>query len=79
MKLLDKFEMRHRRFGIDNLMMHITIITGGVYLLQYIGGLNIVSYIYLNAGLVINKLQLWRLVTFIFVPERPAFCLSSYL
>jgi membrane associated rhomboid family serine protease len=73
MKFLDKFEMRHRRFGIDNLMMHITIITGVVYLLQYIGGLNIVSYIYLNADLVVNKLQLWRLVTFIFVPGTASF------
>ncbi len=73
MRFLDKFEMKFRRFGIDNLMLHVTILTGVVYLLQYIGGLNILSYIYLNAELVVKKLQLWRLVTFVFVPATSSF------
>lgn len=73
MKFLDKFEMKHRRFGIDNLMMHVTVLTGIVYLLQYIGGVNIISYIYLNAEYVVQKLQLWRLVTFIIVPGTSSF------
>ncbi len=68
MNFLDRFEMKHRRFGIENLMMHISIITGIVYLLEYIGGLNIIQYLYLNSELIVKELQLWRLVTFIFVP-----------
>lgn len=67
MRFIEKLERKHPRWGIDNLMTNVTVITGIVYVL-YIINPSILSYIVLERGMVFEKLQLWRLVTFIFYP-----------
>ena len=68
MKWLNKLERRIGRFAIKNLMSYIVFITGIVYALSYFD----------RSGFVISKLMLipelvlrgevWRLVTYIFIP-----------
>lgn len=67
MKFLNKLERKHPRWGIENLMMHISIITALVFVIQYVFGKNIIPYLLLNREAVIN-FELWRLLTFIFIP-----------
>ena len=67
MKFVRKLYLKHPNWGIENLMLHITIITGIVYIL-YIINPTILSYIVLERNMVFKAGQVWRLVTFIFFP-----------
>lgn len=67
MRFIEKLERKHPNWGIRNLMAHVTIVTGVVYVL-YILKPSILSYIVLERGMIFEKLQLWRLVTFVFYP-----------
>lgn len=67
MKLIDRFVYKHRRFGIPNLMMHISIITSAVFILEFVLPLNITPYLYFNRELIFD-LELWRLISFVFIP-----------
>ena len=64
---VDRFCARNPRFGIPNLMRVIVIGTVIVYILEMFAGYEAVSFLALNlAGL--KHFELWRLVTFIFMP-----------
>lgn len=73
-KLLDNLERRLGRMGgINNLMTWIVLIMGGVYisdlLLAPSLGISLSGYMYFSKELILWG-QIWRLVTFIFLPPE---------
>ncbi len=68
MKFIDEFERKHRRFGIENLMTHICLITFIVYLGDIFTSGRLTSYLYLDRNLIFSG-QIWRIVTFLFIPQ----------
>ena len=75
---MDRFCAMHPRFGIPNLMRVIVIGTVVVYLLEMFAGSQAVAFLAYNLE-GIKHFELWRLVTFIFVPNdsRPIFLVIS--
>ena len=68
MKLLYSFERKHPRFGIPNLMTYIVIGMLFVYVFDLLAVDTSLSYfLYFDAKLILQG-QLWRLITFIFLP-----------
>lgn len=71
MRWLYKLEYKYGRHYIRNLM---TIVVAGmvvVYLLDMFAqpaGMRVSSYLTLNRSAIINQFQIWRVITFIFVP-----------
>lgn len=77
---LDRFCRKHPRLGIPNLIKIIIVGTVLVYLLDMFGGMPISSLLGFSFG-AIRQGQVWRLVTFIFLPETANpffFALSLY-
>ena len=68
MTWLDKLERKFGRFYIPNLMLIITIGIAFVYLVDSYAQINIASLLYLDRSLVFSG-QIWRLITFVFVPQ----------
>ena len=70
--LLDKLDRKIGRYALKNLMAIIVIGTGIVWLLETIisakTNVSILGYLYFNPTLILRG-QLWRLVTFLFVPD----------
>ncbi len=64
---LDRFAYKHPRFGIPNLMMVIVIGTVLVYLMDMFSG-NTFSAMLAFSRYGILHGQVWRLVTFLFIP-----------
>ena len=81
---VDRFCARHPRFGIPDLMRWIVIGNVAVYVLMLLTmrtDANAVSFLYLNGSKVLHG-ELWRIVTFIFVPTSSSplrLALSLYL
>ena len=68
--LLDRFCYKHPRFGIPNLMNVIVMGTVLVYLLDmFSGGISFSSLLYFSPYRVIHHFELWRVITFLFVPS----------
>ena len=68
--LLDRFCYKHPRFGIPNLMKFIVMGTVLVYLLDmFSGGISFSSLLYFSPYRVIHHFELWRVITFLFVPS----------
>ena len=66
--MLDRFCRKHPRFGIPNLMTIVALGTALVYLLDQFGrGMSLSSILALFPALVLRG-EIWRLVTFVFVP-----------
>ncbi len=66
MKFLDRLERKHPKWGIQNLMMHISILTAIIFIVSIFRS-DILYYLYLSREGILN-LQLWRLITFVLVP-----------
>lgn len=67
-RALDRFCYKHPRFGIRNLMLYIVIGNIIVYLFSIMDTTNtFVYYLYFNPQLILQG-QVWRLITFIFIP-----------
>ena len=65
---VDRFCARHPRFGIFHLMKYLVIGNAAIWLLTMMDRTGtVVYYLALLPGMVL-KGQLWRLVTFVFVP-----------
>lgn len=65
------FEKKFGKYAIKNLSLVIIICYAIGYLLilpQY-RGINLFPYLYLNPQLIIENFQIWRLVTWVFVPS----------
>lgn len=68
-KWIDKFCRDHPRFGIPNLMLYIGIGNVAIYLLDTFSlGLPLSHYLYFSRYDILHG-QIWRLFTFIFIPE----------
>ena len=66
--MLNRFCRKHPRFGIPNLMTIVAVGTALVYLLNQFGqGVSLSSILALFPALVLRG-EVWRLVTFVFVP-----------
>lgn len=66
---VDRFAWKHPRFGIPNLMRYIVIISAVVFLLDYFSNGAACYMLYFDAGLILEKGELWRLITWLFVPS----------
>ena len=66
---LDRFARKHPRFGIPRLINYIIIGNVLVYLLDMFSQGGASALLGLDFGSAVLGLQLWRLVTFVFVPE----------
>ncbi|WMJ76270.1 MULTISPECIES: rhomboid family intramembrane serine protease [unclassified Sedimentibacter] len=67
MKWLNKLERKFGRYAIPNLMHYIIGITMAVYIAQYILNISLYNYLVFIPDLII-KGQIWRIITFIFIP-----------
>ncbi len=65
---IDRFCARHPRFGIPNLMLYVVAGTAVVYFLQMFAGPAALQFLAFNLD-GLKRLELWRLVTFVFVPN----------
>lgn len=71
-KLLDRIERRFGRLGgINNLMTWIVIIMGGVYMADLVLmpslGFSLSGYLAFSRNAILHG-QIWRIITFIFIP-----------
>lgn len=69
MKRLARLELRYGRYAIRNLTMYIAAINLLVFLLTNFLGYSVIGLLTLNPHMIISKFQIWRLITFIFIPE----------
>ena len=70
MRKIDRFCLTHPRFGIPNLILYIVIGNAIVWLFSMMDRNNILIYfLQFNAELIFTKGQIWRLLTFVFVPS----------
>jgi membrane associated rhomboid family serine protease len=78
MKWLNKLERKFGRYAIPNLMNYIVGITMAVYIVQYV--LNISAYRYLAfIPDLIMKGQVWRIITFIFIPPASSIITIAFV
>lgn len=70
MKWLYKLEYKYGRYAIRNMILFILVGQLAVFMLDMMFTFGISNALYLDMGLVIGKLQLWRLITFVFVPTN---------
>lgn len=78
MKWLNKLERKFGRYAIPNLMYYIIGITLAVFVVQYV--LNISSYHYLAfIPDLIMKGQVWRIITFIFIPPASSIITIAFV
>lgn len=78
MKFLDRLERKFGKYAISGLMTYIVIGNAAVFILNYLmPSLNIISKLALIPALV-YKGQIWRLITFIFIPQILALYLFSF-
>ena len=68
MNFLNKLERKFGRYAISNLMAYIIAGQAIIFLLANLIGSSVLDWIYFNP-LLIMKGQIWRLVTFIFIPN----------
>ncbi|MBR6800708.1 MAG: hypothetical protein IKM61_03025 [Eubacteriaceae bacterium] len=69
MNFIDDFARKHRNFGIKNLMQHVCLITMIVFIVDTLTGGRLTPFLYLDRSLIFGKFQIWRLVTFLFIPQ----------
>ena len=73
MKKVDLFCYRHPRFGIPNLMIYIVIGNVAVWLFYMMDTTGqLLSFLSLSPSLILRG-QIWRLVTFVFIPNSTGF------
>ncbi len=77
--MIDRFARKHPRFGIPHLINYILIGNVVIYLLDLFSDGFASALLGLDFGSAILGLQLWRLVTFIFVPltQKPIWFVVS--
>ncbi len=67
---VDRFCVNHRNFGIPNLMMFVVVGNLVVWLFGAVDKTHtLYSLLYFNAEAIFHKGQIWRLISFIFVPQ----------
>ncbi len=66
---IDLFCYRHPRFGIPNLMLYIVVVSLAVWLLSIMDSSKTLLTYFSFSPELICKGQVWRLITFIFIPQ----------
>jgi len=71
---IDKFCRKHPRFGIPNLMLYIAIGNIAIYLIDTfsLGGASLTALLSFDRAAIL-KGEIWRIVTFIFLPQSGDF------
>ena len=80
-RAIDKFCLKHPRFGLPNLMLYIVIGNAAMYLLGRMDTTNTLTSFLLFDPQLILRGQVWRLITFLFIPSSGNvfyFALSLY-
>lgn len=72
-KRIDMFCYRHPRFGVPNLMLYIVIISLAVWLLSIMDPSKTLMSFFVFSPERILKGEVWRLVSFVFVPQSLSF------
>jgi len=78
MKWLNKLERKFGRYAISNLMYYIIGITLAVYIVQYVLNISAYSYLAFIPGLIM-KGQVWRIITFIFIPPASSIVTIAFV
>lgn len=65
---LNRFTLKHPRFGIPNLMNVLVIGTMVVFLLDQFSGYSASALLFFHRNAIFSG-QIWRLLTFVFVPD----------
>ena len=72
---IDRFCALHPRFGIPNLMRYIVFINAAVYILSMFDGSGLLlTFLAMDARSVLHG-QIWRLLTFVLIPDSDGFWL----
>lgn len=70
MKSLSRLEIRYGRYAISNLTLYIAALNLAVFLLSiFPQAPNVVSLLSLNPARIIGNFEIWRIITFVFIPE----------
>ena len=72
-KRIDMFCYKHPRFGVPNLMLYIVIISLAVWLLSIMDPSKTLMSFFVFSPERILKGEVWRLISFIFVPQSLSF------
>ena len=72
-KSIDMFCYRHPRFGVPNLMLYIVIVSLAVWVFTLMDSTHTLLSFFVFSPERILKGEVWRLVTFIFVPQSTGF------
>ncbi|WRS27236.1 rhomboid family intramembrane serine protease [Oscillospiraceae bacterium MB08-C2-2] len=67
MNWLNRLNRKWGRYGIDSLMIYVTVTMLAIYLTQWILNIPIYQYLYFSRPLILSG-QIWRVVTFLFLP-----------
>ena len=67
---IDRFCLTHPKFGIQNLMLYIVIANAVIWLFGMMDTTGLLeSLLCFSAEAVFTKGQIWRLITFVLVPD----------
>lgn len=69
---VDKFCRDHPNFGIPNLMLYIAVLNVGVYLIDTFSGNTFSALLDFDRSAILHG-QIWRLVTFVTIPQAGDF------
>lgn len=76
-KWIDKFCAEHPRFGISNLMLYIAVANVAIGLIDWFSGYSLSAALYFSRSAIFGG-QVWRLITFIFVPVTGDFGIFNF-
>ena len=78
MKWLYKLQRKFGRFAIENLMIYITVTMLAVFLMDQLIGIGVSEWIFFDRNKILQG-QVWRLVSFVFLPPdgQPIFLLLA--
>ncbi|MGI5936793.1 MAG: rhomboid family intramembrane serine protease [Oscillospiraceae bacterium] len=79
MNAVDRFCYRHPRFGVRNLMLYIVIGNAIVWFFSMMDTTGLFLQMLTFSPAMIARGQIWRLVTFVLIPERFDFWLVIFL
>ncbi len=68
-KRVDRFLWKHPNFGVHNLMLYVVIGNALIYLLSMMDSTGMLAYYLAFSADRLLRGEVWRLVTFIFVPQ----------
>ena len=70
-RAIDRFCQKHQGFGVPRLMLFIVLISAGVFILDLGGGdIGVIRFLTFRPDDILSG-QVWRLITWIFLPPSP--------